>query len=151
MALSFKRPAAWLPLLALLWLAAGPSSAHGAIMAVDLGAEFLKISLVKPGRTPISIVHNEMSKRKTTAAVAIINGDRLVGEEAAALTARYPDKVFTRLRDMLGKGHDDPSLRRTLQDAHLPYTVVPAADRTTVAVTSDGVSYSAEELVVRWV
>jgi hypoxia up-regulated 1 len=36
------------------------SSAQAAVLAVDLGSEFLKVSIVKPGRTPISIVLNEM-------------------------------------------------------------------------------------------
>lgn len=35
-------------------------SARAAVLAIDLGSEFLKISIVKPGRTPISIVLNEM-------------------------------------------------------------------------------------------
>ena len=37
--------------------------AHGAIMAVDLGSEWLKVSVVKPGRSPFSIVVNEMCAR----------------------------------------------------------------------------------------
>ena len=41
----------------------------GPLMAVDLGGEFIKVSVVKPGRTPISIVPNEMSKRRTSAQV----------------------------------------------------------------------------------
>lgn len=35
-------------------------TARAAVLAVDLGSEFLKIAIVKPGRTPISIVLNEM-------------------------------------------------------------------------------------------
>lgn len=35
-------------------------TAQAAVLAVDLGSEFLKIAIVKPGRTPISIVLNEM-------------------------------------------------------------------------------------------
>lgn len=68
----------------------------GPLMAVDLGGEFLKVSVVKPGRTPISIVANEMSKRRTSAQLAFIDGDRLLGEEAAALAVRYPDRVYAR-------------------------------------------------------
>lgn len=71
-------------------------AAAGPLMAIDFGGEFIKVSVVKPGRTPISIVPNEMSKRRTTAAVAFVNGDRLLGEEAAALAVRYPDRVYTR-------------------------------------------------------
>ena len=72
------------------WTQAGP------LMAVDLGGEFLKVAVVKPGRNPISVVPNEMSKRRTSAQVAFVDGDRLLGEEAAALAARYPDRVYTR-------------------------------------------------------
>lgn len=65
-------------------------------MAVDLGGEFLKVSVVKPGRIPISVVSNEMSKRRTSAQLAFIDGDRLLGEEAAALAVRYPERVYAR-------------------------------------------------------
>lgn len=87
------RPWLWLALLALVGV---QSAAAGPLMAIDFGGEFIKVSVVKPGRTPISIVPNEMSKRRTTAAVAFVNGDRLLGEEAAALAVRYPDRVYAR-------------------------------------------------------
>ena len=38
----------------------GASRVEAAYMAVDLGSEFLKVSVVKPGRSPFSIVVNEM-------------------------------------------------------------------------------------------
>jgi hypoxia up-regulated 1 len=65
-------------------------------MAVDLGGEYIKVAVVKAGRTPISIVPNEMSKRRTAAQVAFVGGERLLGEEAAALGARFPDSVYAR-------------------------------------------------------
>ena len=68
----------------------------GPLMAVDLGGEFIKVAMVKAGRTPISIVPNEMSKRRTSAQVAFVGGDRLLGEEAAALGVRFPDRVYAR-------------------------------------------------------
>lgn len=46
----------------------------GPLMAVDFGGEFIKVSVVKPGRTPISIVPNEMSKRRTSAQVGFAAG-----------------------------------------------------------------------------
>lgn len=119
-------------------------------MAIDLGSEFLKISIVKVGRIPISIVNNEMSKRKSPAAVAFVNGDRLVGDEAASLAVRYPDRVFTRLRDLLGRRYDDPAVARLIKDSRLPFTVVQAPNRTSVAVQVGGKGgdvYTAEELV----
>ena len=47
-------------LLLVLGVCASLGVAHGAIMAVDLGSEWLKVSVVKPGRSPFSIVVNEM-------------------------------------------------------------------------------------------
>lgn len=38
------------------------------------------------------------SKRKTSSQVAFVNGDRLLGEEAAVLQPRFPDRVFTSVR-----------------------------------------------------
>ena len=58
--------------------------------------ESIRVSLVKPGRTPVSVVLNEASKRKTSAQVAFVENDRLLGDEAAALNVRYPDKVYAR-------------------------------------------------------
>lgn len=82
-------------LLMSVWLLQLSSVNAGPVMAVDLGGEFLKISLVRPGR-PVSIAINEFSKRKTSAQVAFVNGERLLGEDAAALAPRYPDLVFAR-------------------------------------------------------
>lgn len=55
-----------------------------------------QVCLVKPGRTPISIVVNEMSKRKTPALVGLVQEggsegvSRVLGEEAFSLAIRYP-------------------------------------------------------------
>ena len=119
---------------ALLVGAAQPAAA--ALFAIDLGAEFLKLSIVKPGRIPISIVINEMSKRKTPALVAFTDGDRLVGEEAASIAARFPERVYGRVIDLLGRPADDPALAAMLKASYRPYTLVPAANRTSPAAAA---------------
>ncbi|PSC68342.1 heat shock 70 kDa 17 isoform A [Micractinium conductrix] len=128
-----------------------PAPARGALLAIDLGAEFLKLSIVKPGRIPISIVINEMSKRKSPALVAFVDGDRLVGEEAAALSARYPERVYSRVLEWLGRPADDPRLAAQRKAAYRPYALGPAPNRTSpaaLAVTTDtGETFSAEEVV----
>ena len=90
-------------LLAALVLLCCASAASAAVLGIDYGSEYVKVSIVAPGRTPISIVINEISKRKSTAAVAFTGGDRWLAEEAMNYNARYPDRVFTRLRDLLGR------------------------------------------------
>lgn len=121
---------------------------RSALMAIDLGSENIKISIVKPGKIPISIVINEMSKRKTSASLAVVDGDRLVGEEAAALSARYPEKVFTGFRDMLGISYDDQRLVSDLKRVKKTFDIIQAPNRTTVALKTDkGPGITAEEAV----
>jgi hypoxia up-regulated 1 len=144
-----RRPGLNLAVLVTLALFVGHAGA--AIMAIDLGSEFLKISILKPGKIPISIVNNEISKRKSAAAVAFVNGDRLLADEAAALAVRFPDTVFFRLRDLLGRRYDDPAVARMISESRFPYTVVQAPNRTTAAVQvgtgKDAQIYTAEEMV----
>ena len=78
----------------LLALCAGISQA-APLMAVDLGGEFLKVSMVRAG-SGFSVVINEMSKRRTSAQVSLVGGERLLGEDAAALAPRHPEQVFAR-------------------------------------------------------
>lgn len=73
-----------------------------AVIGIDYGGEYLKVSLVAPGRVPISIALNEVSKRKTTAAVSFYDGERAIGEPANDLHPRAPELVVTRARDALG-------------------------------------------------
>lgn len=150
------RRRASLPLLAALLAAAAVGAAAvpqvSPVLAIDLGAEFLKLSIVKPGRIPISIVINEMSKRKTPALVAFVDGDRLVGEEAAAVASRYPDRVYGRLLDLLGRPADDPQLSAMLKASYRPYSLERAPNRTSPAAAAVRIEgseelRSAEELV----
>lgn len=142
-----KAASRWL-LLALLALSAA-SAVQASLMAVDLGSEFVKVCLVKPGRTPISIVVNEMSKRKAPALVGLVDGDRVVGEEAFSLAIRYPTHIYPQLRNLLGFSAADGEVQRQLKDGKLLYKVVDHPLRGTAAVQVNATtSYLVEELVV---
>ncbi len=135
-----------LAILVLISLAT--SAAAGPLMAVDLGSEFIKVAVVPPGKLP-EIVTNEMTKRRTSAQVAVVDGNRLLGEEAAALSIRYPSKVFSRLRDLLGKSPADSSIKDLQQTHLLPYSIEADSQRGTITVsTDDGSVLSSEQLVV---
>ncbi|KAH7658646.1 Heat shock protein 70 family protein [Dioscorea alata] len=122
--------------------------AESAVASIDLGSESLKVAVVnlKPGQSPISIAINEMSKRKSPSIVAFHSGNRLLGEEAAGITARYPDKVFSQVRDMIGKpyGH----VKSFLDSQYLPFDLVEDARGSVgIRVDSGGPVYSPEELL----
>lgn len=53
-------------------------------MSVDMGSQFMKIGLVKPG-VPMEIVLNTESRRKTPTIVALRNGERFFGDVAAQM------------------------------------------------------------------
>ncbi|KAH1055324.1 hypothetical protein J1N35_033389 [Gossypium stocksii] len=120
---------------------------ESAVSSIDLGSEWLKVAVVnlKPGQSPITIAINEMSKRKSPALVAFQSETRLLGEEAAGIVARYPDKVFSNLRDMIGKPYQD--VKRFADSMYLPFDVVEdSRGAANIRVSSD-VSYSVEELL----
>ncbi|KAJ8747809.1 hypothetical protein K2173_006989 [Erythroxylum novogranatense] len=125
---------------------------QSAVSSVDLGSEWMKVAVVnlKPGQTPISIAINEMSKRKSPTFVAFQGGTRLLGEEAAGIAARYPDKVYSQLRDMIGKPYT--YVKSFLDSMYLPLDVVEssrgaAGFRIADNLGADASIYSAEELL----
>ncbi|KAL1954796.1 hypothetical protein VTO42DRAFT_700 [Malbranchea cinnamomea] len=93
-----------------------PSSASAAgsgVIGIDLGTEYLKAALVKPG-IPLEIVLTKDSKRKETAAVAFKPSrdtsaafpERFYGGDAVALAPRFPDDVYANLKPLLGVSLD---------------------------------------------
>ncbi|KAE8689561.1 Heat shock 70 kDa protein 17 [Hibiscus syriacus] len=120
---------------------------ESAVSSIDLGSEWLKVAVVnlKPGQSPISIAVNEMSKRKSPALVAFQSEARLLGEEAAGIVARYPDKVFSNLRDMIGKPYQD--VKRFTDSMYIPFDVIEDSRGAAEILVSSDVSYTVEELM----
>jgi len=127
------------------------SGAQASLMAIDLGSEYLRAVLIKPTArgSPIQVVVNEMSRRKSPALVGVAGDDRLLGEEASSFTIRYPNTMFSRTRDMLGRSASDPYVQNLLSANLLPYELVDHPERKTImAKVNESASYLAEELVV---
>ncbi|XP_028795972.1 heat shock 70 kDa protein 17 [Neltuma alba] len=124
------------------------SPSQSAVFSVDLGSEWVKVAVVnlKPGQSPISVAINEMSKRKSPALVSFNSGDRLLGEEAAGLVARYPQNVYSQIRDLIGKPYNFS--KKFLDSMYLPFEIKEDSRGTaSVIVDANGTEYSAEELV----
>ena len=110
-----------LPFLLFLLSFPGPVAAAGsAVVGIDVGTEYLKAALVKPG-IPLEIVLTKDSKRKETATVAFKPTkehnapfpERFYGGDALGLAARYPDDVYSNLKTLLGVPFnvDDETIR----------------------------------------
>ena len=90
--------------------------AISAVLGVDLGTEYIKAALVKPG-VPLDIVLTKDSRRKEISAVAFkpTRGgapdgeypERIYGSDAMALSARFPGEVYPNLKPLLGLPIDD--------------------------------------------
>lgn len=119
---------------------------QSAVSSIDLGSEWLKVAVVnlKPGQSPISIAINEMSKRKSPALVAFHSGTRLLGEEAAGIVARYPQKVYSQLRDMIGKPYKQ--VKSFIGSLYLPFDITEDSRGAAIIKTDEG-NYSVEELL----
>ncbi|KAM9384048.1 hypoxia up-regulated protein 1 [Pholidichthys leucotaenia] len=101
-----------------LFLATFPSQiATVAVMSVDLGSEWMKMAIVKPG-VPMEIVLNKESRRKTPTVVCLKENERLFGDNALAVSVKNPKTVYRRLQSLLGKKYNN--LWVALNQRHFP-------------------------------
>lgn len=56
----------------------------------------------------MEIALNSQSLRKTAAAIAFRDGDRIFGEDALTIGLRFPGNSFQYIMDLLGKTIDNP-------------------------------------------
>ena len=106
-------------LLGAIFLFTTQAFAAAAVLGVDLGTEYIKAALVKPG-IPLEIVLTKDSRRKETSAVAfkpskgeVKDGEfpeRAYGADAMALSARFPGEVYPNLKTLLGLPTSDPAV-----------------------------------------
>ncbi|GAB4830617.1 hypothetical protein Ancab_020383 [Ancistrocladus abbreviatus] len=86
-----------------------------------------------------------MSKRKSPSLVAFHSGNRFIGEEAAGLIARYPDKVYAQIRDLIAKPYNHT--KQKLASLYLPYDIVEDSRGVAAIKVDDGTVYSVEEML----
>jgi hypoxia up-regulated 1 len=139
------------------------ASAASAVLGIDLGTEYIKAAIAKPG-SPIDIVLTKDSKRKEAAALAFKPSrtqtndpnafpERLYGGDALALAARYPADVFPNLKPLLGDAFD--SLDVSNYGARYPGLALEAIQRSqsapkevTVGIKSKNVGDKREAFMV---
>ena len=139
-----------------------PTYAASAVLGIDLGTEYHKAVLVKPG-IPLDIVLTKDSKRKEAAALAFkpvstssdssknIYPERLYGGDALALAARFPGDVYANLKPLMGlTGAQTSTISQFSQ--RYPGLQVTTCKSGSVCVksatfTSDEEGFSVEELL----
>ena len=130
------------------------------MLGVDLGTEYIKAALVKPG-IPLEIVLTKDSKRKETSAVAFKPSkggalpagsfpERFYGGDAIALQGRFPGDVYPNLKHLLGVSSES-DIVGTYKERYPALEVTGTEGRKTVSfqsgVFSEDKSYTVEELL----
>eukprot|EP00578_Thalassiosira_sp_NH16_P024911 CAMPEP_0181101292 /NCGR_PEP_ID=MMETSP1071-20121207/13671_1 /TAXON_ID=35127 /ORGANISM="Thalassiosira sp., Strain NH16" /LENGTH=966 /DNA_ID=CAMNT_0023184123 /DNA_START=90 /DNA_END=2990 /DNA_ORIENTATION=+ len=134
------------PLL-LFGLAALPTVTNSkAILGVDLGSLYMKVALVQRN-SPLEIVTNLHSKRKTEQMVLFDAGSRFYGADASSLMARKPHLTPSQMSVMLGREADHPSVRVLGQERHHHFEPAYNETRSGVCLSVDGREFTPEELV----
>ncbi|CEF68071.1 Hypoxia up-regulated protein 1 [Strongyloides ratti] len=122
-------------LLFLLALMLPVTDAAYAVMSIDLGNQYLKIGIVKPG-VPMEIVLNKEFRRKTVNMVGLRNGERFFSDAAANLNVKFPMSTYGYLTELLGKKFDDPAVAQFQK--RFPYhKIFPDEKRNTVVFETD--------------
>jgi hypoxia up-regulated 1 len=78
-----------------------------AILGVDLGSLYMKVALVQSG-SPLEIVVNLHSKRKTEQMILFDQSQRFYGADAASLLARKASTTPSAMSLLLGRDEQHP-------------------------------------------
>jgi len=116
------------------------------VMSVDIGAEWMKVAVVSPG-VPMEIALNPETKRKTSVAVSIKDGERKFGSDAMGVCVKSPKHCYVYLLDLLGKKVEHP-LVKAYKERFPQYIIEADPERGTVVFRHDEeTTYSVEELI----
>ncbi|KAM9788994.1 hypoxia up-regulated protein 1 [Neosynchiropus ocellatus] len=140
------RRMAWVALFCLVVAMLPSQTASVAVMSVDLGSEWMKMAIVKPG-VPMEIVLNKESRRKTPAVVCLKENERLFGDSALGVSVKNPKTVYRHLQSLIGKKYNNPQV--ALYQKRFPEHQLhadPARD-TVYFKFSEEVTYTPEELL----
>ena len=90
------------------------SPTAGYVLGIDLGSEFYKISLIKPGKA-FEMVENLNSKTNTYNLLSFFDGRRLKEYEAFTKVTRAPHNSYFMFLKYLGRHPEDEVLGRQKQ------------------------------------
>ncbi|MBW0474568.1 hypothetical protein O181_014283 [Austropuccinia psidii MF-1] len=140
----------WCLSIAFVFLDTLPAVYSRGILAIDYGTQFMKLSLLQPG-IPFDVLLNHDSKRKTQSVISLRGEDKLVGDDAATLGARYPQNSFPAAKLLLGQPIDSPAVKLHQSLFNIP---VGSTNRGTIKLvpqlppqSNTTISYLPEELI----
>ena len=152
-----RRVSSLTAVVALFFLFTYTASAASAVLGIDLGTEYIKAALVKPG-IPLEIVLTKDSKRKESAAVAFKSSrsnkdttsfpERIYGGDALAIAARFPGDVYPNLKPLLGLHHSVEDVTTSYKERYPGLRAVQWEERGTIGFLSPSFDDNDEPFLV---
>ncbi|MCQ2816346.1 MAG: Hsp70 family protein [archaeon] len=99
-----------------------PQKTNSYMVGVDIGSEFFKICVIKPGK-PFAIVENLQSKLKTATAMSLKDDEIIYGPDALNKKPRFPKNIFTHFENYLGVSYNDTFVKEFLSDFLVSYDI----------------------------
>eukprot|EP01069_Polyplicarium_translucidae_P008432 Polyplicarium_translucidae@DN3222_c4_g1_i1.p1 len=93
---------------------------EGPVIGIDLGTTYSCVGFFKGGR--VEIIPNDQGNRITPSYVAIIEGDRLVGEAAKLQATINPSQTVFDVKRLIGRRYEDSSVQKDKK--LLPFDIV---------------------------
>lgn len=111
------------------------------VIGIDLGTTNSCVAVMKDGC--VEVIANGQGNRTTPSWVAIVNGERLVGDAAKnQVNSNIKNTIFD-VKRLIGRKYDDPDVQKELPN--LSYTVVRGKNNSPEIVI-DGVNYTPEQI-----
>merc|ERR1719272_2286123 len=138
--------------LALLAAYVAPAASVGlATASIDIGSEWMKVGLVKPG-VPMDIVLNDATKRKTNAFIGLRDNERTFSSNAMVTATKFPHFAFGYMFELLGEQVESDVVVK-YQGRFPEHTIEADATRGTVVfvvkVNDVETRYTVEELLAQ--
>ena len=102
------------------------------MMGIDLGSEFFKVTVIKPGK-PFMMLENLLSKTKTECALGLKDDEITYAYDALAKKAKAPANIFNYFSEFLGRKYNDTFVKEYMEDFFQSYNI--SANNETETIT----------------
>lgn len=103
------------------------------LIGIDLGTEFFKATILKPGK-PFTMMENIQSKTKTPTAIAFKDDERVFGADAMMKKPRIPKQALTFFHDYLTKSLEEEEINKFINDFFIAYEFEEDSERKTIDI-----------------
>ena len=101
------------------------------MMGIDLGSEYFKVTVIKPGK-PFMMLENLISKTKTELSVGLKDDEITYAYDALAKKVKAPANIFNYFSEYLGRKHDDLFVKEYMEKFYQSYNITANNETETI-------------------